>query len=130
MRTFLILLLLLLPVYSYSAVIEYNASYLWTIAEVNIPVKNLRLIILDTRNNNICEPFGSFSVANNITLKNFAIVGQRISTGVVIKMVTADTLQEIKTKAKQYAQTHNINLTWKKHQAGNKISDWWNKAVY
>ena len=111
---------------SYSSTIEYQADYLGVITQINLPAKNLKIYLLDTRQL-ICEPFGSFIQLNNLVVKPYALAVLRISTGKVLKMAFFDDLQTLKQKVKKYALTHNVNLTWRKHTAGQSVREWWMK---
>ena len=112
----------------YGYTISYDADYLWTIAQINIPQKDLKIYLLDTRQG-IVKIFSDYIIINNIPIRNYAIAGVRISSEQVLELATFNTLTQAKQKAKNYALTHNINLTWKQHIVGQKISDWWGKAT-
>ena len=113
---------------SYGATIEYQADYLGVVTQINIPAKNLKIYLLDT-SQLIAEPFGSFIKINNLIVKRYGIAGVRTTTGKVLAMFFFDTLAQIKQKAIDYAQTHQITLKFKEHIAGQKISEWWGKTT-
>lgn len=124
---FLIFIFLFLSVNLFAAAIEYQADYLWTIAELTFPVKDLKVYLLDTRQG-IAEPFGSYITTNDLTVKPYGLAAIRISTGTVLKMFFFEDLAGLKTKVVNYCQTQGINLSWK--AKSGKINNWWMKTEY
>ncbi len=113
---------------AFGATIEYEADYLGTITQINLPAKDIKIVLLDLRQL-ITEPFGSYITNNNIAIKNYAVAKMRISTEEILGFFTFDTLAQIKQKSVDYAATHNVTLSWKQHQPGQNVSQWWNKAT-
>ena len=123
-KTFLILLIsFLLSNLCYGATIEYNATYLWTIAEFNFPAKDLKVYLIDTRQG-IVKIFSDYAVANNLIIKPYGLAAVKISTGAVLKMFFFSDLASLKDKVVNYCRINNISFAWKPYQTGN-IANWW-----
>ena len=122
---FLLLLLLLpMPSKSYGYGIEYQADYLWTIKQFEFPAKDLRIVLLDTRQGMV-KIFSDYTIANNLVVKPYALAGVRISNGKVLKMFFFTDLAQLKNKVVNYCQDNNISFAWRQHLAGQSIKDWW-----
>lgn len=109
------------------ATVEYQADYLGTISQVNISDKDLKIIILDTRQLT-CEPFGEFIKKFNPAVKDYAVADIKISTGEVLRMFFYDDLSQARERAIKSAEENQKVLKFKKHGAGLKISEWFGKT--
>ena len=113
---------------SYGAVINTSSNYLSCIFQIDLPVNDIRIVILDLRGV-VAEPFGSYITKQKITEKPFAVTELKISTNEIVDMKVYADLAKAKDETIKVALKYNKKLKWEKPEKGEKINDWWMRAV-
>ena len=120
-------LILILSFFCLGATVSYQADYLWTISEISIPEKDLKIYVLDTRQG-IVKIFGGYIEKNNLIVKDYAVVEMKVSTNEILEITFHGKLSKAKDKATEIALKYQKKLIFKEHKAGQSIKDWWRKA--